>query len=252
MPPDPTDAAGQQSESALWARLRQDGDEEARSRLLELHVPYARVVAASYYAKRHNDEIEFDDYLQLASVGLIESIDRFDPDAGAQFRTFAAHRMHGALISGIERMTEKQQQIAARRRLLDQRKESIKAQLGEVPTGQQQLMKYAAEAGIAFALAWLLDGTGMVSTEDADQADPMPFYRSDEIRQLREELGRLVQELPEQERKVLHSHYFQEMSFEDIASGMQLTRGRISQIHRKALARLLEELRRRRSLEIAW
>jgi RNA polymerase sigma factor FliA len=95
------------TEAELWELWREHADDGARQRLLDLHLPYARIVAASYYAKRFHDEIEFADYLQLASLGLIEALGRFDPGVGVQFRTFAARRMHGAILDGIEQLTEK-------------------------------------------------------------------------------------------------------------------------------------------------
>src|SRR6266571_2881847 len=84
------------AEAGLWELWREHADDGARQRLLDLHLPYARIVAASYYAKRFHDEIEFGDYLQLASLGLIEALSRFNPGVGVRFRTFAARRMHGA------------------------------------------------------------------------------------------------------------------------------------------------------------
>ncbi len=245
----PGEAAGR--EAHLWTQWREHRDPEARNELLALHTPYARVVAASYFAKRLNDEIEFSDYLQLASVGLIESFDRFDPAFGVQFRTFAARRMHGALLDGIEHMTEKQQQIAARQRLEEQRRAAIKA--GRTGKGSRQpdeVLKYVAEAGIAFALAWLLDGTGMLHSEE--KTETMPFYRNVELRQLRERIMELVRSLPPQERKVIQEHYFQEQPFDDIAEGMQLTKGRISQIHQRALLHLREGLQDRQDCNVAW
>ena len=109
-----TAVSSSNQESALWKRLRDGADTGARDALLAMHMPYAKVVAASYYSRRFHDEIEFGDYLQYASVGLLEAMDRYDPARGVQFRTFAARRMHGAILNGLERLTEKQQQIAAR------------------------------------------------------------------------------------------------------------------------------------------
>ena len=143
---------GRFAEADLWQLWREDGDEQARLRLLDIHLPYARVVAASYYAKRLHDEIEFGDYLQLASLGLIEALGRFDPGFGVQFKTFAARRMHGALLDGIERLTEKQQQIAARLRLEVQRRAAIKevAACDAAPNMTRtpdQVLQYVAQAG---------------------------------------------------------------------------------------------------------
>src|SRR5215217_267187 len=98
-------------ESVLWQRWRESHDGEAREALLTLHMPYARTIAAVLYGKRVNDGVEFGDYHQLAAVGLLEAMDRFDPARGVQFRTFASRRMQGAVLSGLERLTEKQQQI---------------------------------------------------------------------------------------------------------------------------------------------
>src|SRR5207247_5117094 len=96
-------------EAALWRQLRATSDAQAREKLLALHLPYARTLAATFYARRFHDEIEFGDYLQFASVGLLEALDRYDPGRGVQFRTFAARRMQGAILNGLEKLTEKQQ-----------------------------------------------------------------------------------------------------------------------------------------------
>lgn len=257
-PPTPTEARkGDQAElaeSALWERWRDHADQAARQRLLHLHLPYARIVAASYYAKRFHDEIEFGDYLQLASIGLIESLDRFDPGVGVQFRTFAARRMHGAILDGIEQLTEKQQQIAARQRLEKQRRAEIKegaaSATGNGSRNADQILQYVAEVGLAFALAWILDGTGMLDA--GEKSETLPFYRSVELQQLRQRIVDLVNALPTQERTVLRSHYFQELPFADISQTLQLSRGRVSQIHRNALTRLKEAIRAQRDCDVFW
>ncbi|MEJ8839024.1 sigma-70 family RNA polymerase sigma factor [Ramlibacter sp. AN1133] len=230
-------------EAILWQQLRQGGDAAAREQLLALHMGYAKVVAGTYYARRFHDEIEYADYLQYASVGLLEALERFDPARGVQFRTFAARRMHGAILNGLERFTEKQQQIAARQRLRAERMADVKALAGErsgaetgTPRTADQLLAFVSEAGIGLALCWLLEGSGMV--DDAGATVSQPFYRSAEMRQLRERLVLAIEGLPAQERTVIRSHYLQEVPFEEIAASLQLTRGRISQVHRRALVRL--------------
>lgn len=237
------DAAGAQDESSLWRRFRAGDEGAARDGLLALHLPYAKTVAATYYARRYHDEIEFGDYFQLASVGLLEALQRYDPERGVQFRTFAARRMHGAILNGLERLTEKQQQIAARRRLRTERLEDLKSlaleqsgSTGAAPQTPQQLLRFVTEAGIGIALGWMLEGSCMV--EGPERASDLPFYRSTEIRQLRERLQQAIEGLPGPERTVVRGHYLQEMPFDEIAAMLQLTKGRISQIHKRALIRL--------------
>jgi RNA polymerase sigma factor FliA len=251
-------AGAELAEATLWELWRTHTDDGARQRLLDLHLPYARIVAASYYAKRIHDEIEFGDYLQLASLGLIEALQRFDPGFGVQFRTFAARRMHGAILDGLEQLTEKQQQIAARQQLENQRRAAIKeAAASEAAGGTRniggnadQVLQYVAEAGLAFALAWILDGTGML--DGGEKSVTLPFYRSVELQQLRQRIVDLVNSLPAQERKVIQSHYFQEVAFEDIAQTLRLSKGRVSQIHRKALSRLKGVPRAQQDCDVSW
>lgn len=244
----PADAP-EDAERALWLRWREQRDEAAREELVRTYLPYARVVAASYYGKRFHDEIEFNDYFQLASVGLLESVDRFDPAFNVQFKTFAARRMHGSILNGLERMTEKQQQIAARQRLRAERLETLKAAAGEeagAGSGRgskrtpEQLMKFVAEVGLGLALSWLLEGTGMV--DEPERAETIPFYRNAEIQELRKRIARSIDQLSPQGRTVIRYHYQQDIAFEEIARMLELSKGRIAQIHRQALLQLREAL----------
>lgn len=240
-------------EAALWQRWRGQGDAEARQRLLEIHLGYARVVAAAFFARRYDQDIEFADLLQLASMGLLEAMDRFDPARGVQFRTFAARRMQGAILTGLEHMTEKQQQIAARKRIRSERVDDVKQLAGQGADAVRQpreLMRYVSEIGIGLALCWMLEDTAMVDNPGASVT--IPFYRSAAIEQLQRQLAHAVEALPAAERLVLQSHYMNDIPFERLATAMQLTRGRISQIHKQALLRLRAALREQAEWDSAF
>jgi len=232
--------SGSAGEGELWQKLRESGDRAARAQLLDLHLPYAKVVAASYYSRRYHDEIEFGDFLQYASLGMIEALERYDPERGVQFRTFAARRMHGAILNGLEKFTEKQQQIAARQRLRRERVQDVKSIAGldgggASPQDPEQLLRFVSEVGIGLALCWMLEGTGMV---ESAEGYAQPFYRNVALRQLTQRLAQALEQLSSQERTVVRGHYLQEQPFEQIAEAMQLTKGRISQIHKQALLHL--------------
>jgi RNA polymerase sigma factor for flagellar operon FliA len=234
-------------EAGLWQKYRQADDEAARGELLALHLPYARIVAGAYYARRLHNEIPFEEFLQSAHLGMLEALTRFDPARGVLFRTFAARRMHGAILDGLERFTEKQQQIAVRQRLRSERLAHIAAAAEDAAgaagsaSDPQQLLRYVSEVGIGLALCWLLEGTGMV--EDAHASHSVPFYQPAALREMRQALLAAVDGLPPQEKVVVRSHYLQDVPFERIATTMQLTKGRISQIHKQALLHLRTAVR---------
>jgi RNA polymerase sigma factor for flagellar operon FliA len=267
-------ALGDTSEltAALWHRWRKEGDEGARAQLIGHHLPYAKMMAATVYRRRTHNDVEFADYLQLARIGLIEAVDRFDPAQGAQFKTFAAKRVQGSILNGLPRLTEKNQQISTMMRLRQERLEIVKeaasagaascdsdsAASDPVPSRDaDELFRYLAEVGIGIALGVLLEDTGMVDAEafGGDGHSPSPevsYFRKSEIHRLRTVLRGLVDQLNDRQRAVIRYHYLQDTPFNEIASSMKLTRGRVSQLHREALLRLRELLRKDARCDVSW
>lgn len=256
-----------ESQRELWRRWREERDNIARQRLIDHFLPYAKVVAATYYGRRVIDDVSFDDYHQLACVGLMESVDRYDPSVGVQFKTFAARRMHGAILDGLEVATEKHQQVAAGQRLKRERLADIKAEASErsnmgkpAPPGRaspaashaDKLFKYLSEVGLGLAISYLLEDTGMVArvTEGQHPQAENFYYQGAELRQLQQHVRDMVRRLPEQERIVITRHYLHHHQFDEVARDLQLTKGRISQIHRKALETLRAQLGRRRRSDV--
>lgn len=111
-----------------------------------------------------------------------------------------------------------------------------------MPGNPEQLLQFVSEVGIGLALCWLLEGTSMVELP-AHGADDQPFYRSVALVQLRERLLHAVDGLPAQQRTVVRYHYLQELPFDEIAAMLNLTKGRISQVHKQALLHLRAAVR---------
>lgn len=222
-----------------------------REQLIAHYLPLARMMAGKLYAGRMHNEIEFDDYLQFATIGLIEAIDRFDPWRAVQFKTYATVRMRGAVLNGLERLSEKQQQIACRQRLREERAGSFATDA--LPDDLDSLFGMLAEVGVGLALGILLEGSGMIDESPQAGLQEQPGYFAHvELQQLREQVRSLVDTLPGQERMVIRLHYVQEMSFADIALELGVSRGRIAQIHRKALGSLRTQCNASRSCDVAW
>jgi RNA polymerase sigma factor for flagellar operon FliA len=232
-------------EQALWAAARA-GDAQARARLIEGFLPFARIMAAKLYAARIDHDVEFEDYLQYATIGMIESVDRFDPAFGAQFKTFAAHRIQGAVSNGLEQLSEKRQQVATRKRLLAERRDNAGAALD--PGGD--LFQQLADVAVGLALGFVLDGAG----DAAEPEEPVPAhpYGAIEMAQLRTRLQALLSTLPQRERLVIKYHYLNQVPFNQIADSMGITKGRVSQIHHNALALLRKAMGSVRACDAAW
>lgn len=89
----PGPGEGLASERALWARFVKDRDPATREELVRRYLPFAKNLALRYRGASES----FDDLLQVASLGLVNAIDRFDPDRGAPFTAFASPTILGEL-----------------------------------------------------------------------------------------------------------------------------------------------------------
>jgi RNA polymerase sigma factor for flagellar operon FliA len=231
-PPSYQELAG---EAALWQRWVDGRDHAARDILARHYQAYARALAAQMYSRHSGDEFEFDEYLQFATVGMLESLDRFDPTRGAMFKTFATRRITGAILSGLASLSERQEQIVLRRRVADERSASLKGEqlLDDDP---ESLLRELANIGVGLALGYILDGTGMM--ENAEQTLPDNTYTRVELKQFQDRITHLVRNLTAREQDVVRLHYFQSKSFDEVAEELGLTKGRVSQLHKQALLRL--------------
>jgi RNA polymerase sigma factor FliA len=225
-------------ERELWQAWIDQRDPEARRKLIDHHLPFAHMLAAKLYAGRQTIQIEFQEYRQYAIVGLIEAIDRFDAKRNVGFQSYASHRINGSILNGIEKSSEKQQQITARAELRKQRLESMRE--GErSKSGKRDLFAELTELAVGLALGYMLEDSRMY--QDQEEQYTENFYDRHELTQLKETVRRIIDMLPEQARSVVCYHYFQGMSFAEIAKIMELSKGRISQIHHQAL-KLLQQI----------
>ena len=206
-----------------------------RDRLVAEHTGFVRMLAARCYRRRYCQELEYGDYLQFGMIGLLEAIDRFDPSQGVAFEAFARRRILGAILNGVESLSEKQRQISTRQRVRAERAQSL-AEASEHEGRPADALQRLADIAIGLAIGFMLEDTALYV--DGDRASRQTPYARVELAQLRQHLGHLVERLPEQERRVIRYHYYQQIPFEEIARGSGLSKGRISQIHRAALERL--------------
>jgi RNA polymerase sigma factor FliA len=242
IPAENAEQAENAEERALWQRFAEQAEPEARGQLIERYLPLSRAIAASLYAKRIADDAEFADYMQYATLGLIEAVDSFDWQRGVRFNTYATYRIQGSIRNCIASFSERREQAGLLYRLKKERAESLK--LGpESPERRRRARTSAiremADVTVIWALSYLLEGSGMLAPrEEAHYVEQ--FYDGQELRQLKEKLVGLVDALPDQERRVIKYHYFQNLEFTEIARIFGLTKGRISQIHKHALVLLRE------------
>jgi RNA polymerase sigma factor for flagellar operon FliA len=224
-------------EREVWRLYVEARTPERRGLLIERYLSCAHKIAAFLYSRRHDNTVEFADYLQLARVGLVEAIDRFDPSFDVNFETFASYRIRGAVLNGIHRYSEKSSQQTHRQAVMRERSESLQEQAEDDQTAEDSFEELV-DVTIGLALGYILEDSNIWSAERMDrESDP---YRSLEFKRLSERLGLIVQALPERERAIIRHHYFEFMEFNMVAELFGVSKGRISQLHARALQLIRE------------
>jgi RNA polymerase sigma factor FliA len=234
-------------EATLWRSLKTRDGNAARHELFSHYAAFARSIARRHHREQSRGDIELADLTQLAFAGLLEALDRFDPKHGVPFRAFAAHRISGSIRDGIARMSEMREQLSWQRRVRRERVQSL-SDPGTSDTSDG--MKRVAEIAVGLALGFMLEGTGLLV--DADVADGQrtqaaadTAYDSllwkETVTQLHAELTAL----PEREQEILRQHYLNGVNFDQLASLLSISKGRVSQLHRSALSLLRKRLGKR-------
>jgi len=225
-------------EGALWDLYKVHNDNAARQQLIKNYVPLSRKIAASLYASRFDDEIEFNDYLQYGHIGLLESINRFDPHRNIMFSTYASYRINGSILNGISKLTEKREQIATQNRLRNERVSSLADSDSDDKTNN--LFEYFASTMIGMAISFMLEDTQLVRfSENKSLVTP---YSVSVFDQLKAEVVTAIESLSENEKKIINSHYLEFKSFNAVAVELGITKGRVSQLHKRAIGKLRELL----------
>jgi RNA polymerase sigma factor for flagellar operon FliA len=224
-----------EQERKLWLTVGQDSNNTAYLLLIEHYAYLAKVNANHYYRIRQDDTVEYGDYLQYAMVGLLEAVQRYDPDRGASFSTYANYRIKGALLNGLEKATEQREQAAFLRRHQRARIESI---VNELDHAGENLFTEIVGITIELALSFMLEDTGMLQTKE-EVTDEL--FNGEVEKALTTHLSTLVDNLPERERLIIRSHYFHGVAFEDLAKLLEISKGRVSQLHKRALQSIRQD-----------
>ena len=228
-------------DAVLWNLARESHSADAREQLFSRHAAFAKAIARRIYHERKGGDIELADLNQLAFVGLMEALGRYDPTKGVPFRGFAAARIRGNIIDGIARMTERREQLSWRHRQLRERMRSLDI-AGHEGMETAEAMDTLADLALGLALGFMLEGTGLYVDDEQDTGPNA--YESLVWQNIMDCLTAEMSRIPEREQAVLRHHYIGGLGFDQLGSLLGVSKGRISQLHRTALDRLRKAMNR--------
>lgn len=228
----------ERTEAAEWRRHTESPSAATRAKLFERYRNFALRLSCDEWKRIANLGLDRLDADQIAFEALLVAIDRFNPTKGVPFTAFVAKRIRGAIRNGLPRATEANALYNARKRTERDRFRSLEQAARLDASGPLELLR---ELAVGIAIGFLIQENSTAHLEAVPDADPSA-YDAISWQQLVFELGARIDDLPERERLILEYHYKLDIQFAEIARLLDVSKGRVSQLHGQALKRLRTSL----------
>ena len=247
----------QKTEEELWIEFRKTESIQLRDAFIRQYMPLVKYVAGKV-AVGMPGNVEFDDLVGFGQFGLLDAINKFDPEKNVKFKTYAVTRIRGAIVDELRQMDWVPRSVRQKSREIEDTIVELESRLGRT----------ASDEEIASAMNMSLDdfhhamlkvsGTSVLSLNDVwysgEDSDKMsigdsiesPSSLNPDVIVEREEIKRVIteaiNELPEKEKMVLVLYYHEDLTFKEIGQVLQVSESRISQLHASANTRLRAKL----------
>ena len=235
------------SDRRLLARYHREGDPAARDEVVARFLPLARQLARRYQRGRE----PLDDLVQVASVGLVKAVDRFDPDRGTAFSSYAVPTILGELKRYFrdagwavhvprgmqERVLDVNAAVARLARQLG--RSPTPAEVSEALGIPAEEVLEALEAAVAY------EAISLDAPRSADEGDGTHYGEAlggederFELIELGAAIGPTLKALPERDRLILHLRFVEDLTQSEIAARIGVSQMHVSRLIRRALTRL--------------
>ena len=224
-------------------------DAQQRESLILEHLPQVRLIARRIH-ERLPGTVCMDDLISAGTLGLIAAVDHYDPTQNVKLKTYAEHRIRGAILDALRGLDWAPRQRRRMSRDIETAIATLEQRLGRSPAEDE----IAAELRIPLAdyHQRLLDTEGLKIGElefsGSDESSDRLVYQLEDKQESpsqlleRAELEKIVtlaiDRMPHAERMVLSLYYHEELSLREIAGILEVHMSRVSQLKTQAILRL--------------
>jgi RNA polymerase sigma-B factor len=227
-------------------------DTKVRDKLVELHQNLVRFLAGKF--ANRGEPVE--DLIQVGSIGLINAVDRFDPERGTKFSTYATPTIVGEIRRHFR---DKAWSLKVPRRLQElnlsanKAKDELSRKLGRTPTPQEIAVYLgvteeetleAIELGNAYDTVSL--DTKLANEGESAQMTLVEFVGNDDMSlqniETYGDLEQALEALDPRERRIIYYRFFKEMSQTEVAKHLNISQMHVSRLQQKALKKLKQSL----------
>lgn len=227
-----------------------------KNHLLTEHMPLVKRLAHHMKAKLP-PSVEVDDLVQAGMMGLLDAINRYEDNHGAQFETYAVLRIRGAMLDELRNSDWMPRSTRQNMRKVEAAMEALQQRLGR-PASESEIAK-SLKMSLSDYQEMLSEGGGhqLLYYEDfheqgeegsdsfldryaVDDADPLRSLLDTGFRQA---VIDAIDNLPPREKMLMGLYYEEELNLKEIGAVMGVSESRVSQLHTQAVSRLRAALR---------
>jgi RNA polymerase sigma factor for flagellar operon FliA len=220
-----------------------------KDQLVQQFAPLVKRIA-HHLMSRLPSSVQVEDLVQNGMIGLLDAIDRFEAGIGAQFETYAAQRVRGAMLDGLRENDWLPRSLRRDFRQIEKAIAQLEQEHGRPPSENE----LARSLGVSLAeyQKMLQDARGhqLISLEDLveegdedflerhlcdSSGDPLAILEDESFKRM---LVQGIELLPEREKMMMALYYEQDLNLREIGEVMGVTESRVCQLHTQAVARL--------------
>ncbi|MBM7555364.1 FliA/WhiG family RNA polymerase sigma factor [Halanaerobacter jeridensis] len=240
------------TEEELWAKYKEDGSQSAREKLILDYVPLVKHIVGKVMISIP-DKYSFDDLVNYGILGLMDALERFDPQRGIKFSTYAVPRIKGSIYDEVRKDDWVPQSVRKKSKQFSTALIKLEKELGRKPTDEEikeeldlnskQYQKMLSQINIPENISL----EKIISFKDNDKITIKDLVKGSKEEQpdqvfdynkMKEVLGTAIDKLPQKEKLVVSLYYYEDLTLQEIGEIMELTTARISQLHTKSIFRL--------------
>lgn len=242
----------QSDESQLWIEFKEEGDQEARDRLIIQHMRVVKYIAGRM-AIHVPSTVDMDDLVGWGVLGLMDAVEKFNHRQNVKFSTYASIRIRGAIIDEIRSLDWAPRSLRSMARKVGAAKDKLRHAQGrepsledigeEIGSSPEQVEDVMMQLQTAQVLS-LDDYLPSDLSSEARKIDVLPdedAKTASDVMLGEERIEALVQailELPDQQQKVLNLYYYEELTLKEIGAVLGVSESRICQVNSTAMKRL--------------
>ncbi len=243
----------------IWKVYKADqSNKELRNKLIERFLPLVRYNAERVWAKLP-DGVDLNDLISAGVFGLMDAIDAFDMDRGVKFETYCVPRIRGAMLDELRTMDWVPRLVRSKASKLEAARKEVEARIGRPPTDAEiaermglpldEFEKLKSEASAVNLVSLNKKWYETDSYKDVREVDILEDSKGEDPTrgiQKRDVMKLVTKGLNRNERLIIILYYYEELTMKEIGNTLGLSESRVSQMHSSIVARLKDQLHRRR------